>query len=70
MGGEEGEATRDKSYSSRGQSLAVGVWAHRQGTVEPYPSIRGAVSGLERQKEKHFKSVFLLLHAACSHSCR
>lgn len=44
---------RDDSYPSRGQSLAIRVRAHGQGTVEPYSSICSTVSALERQKENN-----------------
>lgn len=49
---EVGRGERGESYPSRWQSLAVRVWAHGQGTVEPYPSICSTVSGLELEKER------------------
>lgn len=56
-GGERAE--RDGSYPSRGQSLAVRVWAHGQGTVEPHTSICSSVSALEEEKEREtFLSIF------------
>lgn len=56
-----GEAGREESYPSRGQSLAVRVWAHGQGTVEPYTSIWSTVSALEggRETERHSVLFFL-----------
>lgn len=54
-----GEAGRDESYPSRGQSLAVRVWAHGQGTVEPYTSIWSTVSALEGgEKQKDIQYFF------------
>lgn len=50
-----GWGARHDSYPSRGQSLAIRVRAHGQGTVEPYSSICCTVSALERQKEKNKK---------------
>lgn len=43
---------REESYPSRGQSLAVRVWAHGQGTVEPYTSICTTVSALENEEDE------------------
>lgn len=56
-----GEAGRDESYPSRGQSLAVRVWAHGQGTVEPHTSIWSTVSALEGggEKQKNIQYFFL-----------
>lgn len=55
-----GEAGREESYPSRGQSLAVRVWAHGQGTVEPYTSIWSTVSALEggERNRKTFSTFF------------
>lgn len=46
---------RDESYPSRGQSLAVRVWAHGQGTVEPHTSICSTVSALEEEEREREK---------------
>lgn len=43
---------RNESYPSRGQSLAVRVWAHGQGTVEPDTSVCSTVSVLEEEEQK------------------
>lgn len=48
----EDKTGRDESYPSRGQSLAVRVWAHGQGTVESHTSIRSNVSALEEEEER------------------
>lgn len=50
--GVRGEAERDESYPSRGQSLAVRVWAHGQGIVEPHTSICSTKSALEEERER------------------
>lgn len=54
--------SRGESYPSRGQSLAVRVWAHGQGTVESHTSICSTVSVLEgeieREKESAYLSIF------------
>ncbi len=55
------KAGRDESYPSRGQSLAVRVWAHGQGTVEPHTSICSTVSALEEEREREILSVFYSL---------
>lgn len=52
-----GEAGRSESYPSRGQSLAVRVRAHGQGTVEPHTSICSTVSALE-EEEREILSMF------------
>lgn len=48
----EEKTGRDESYPSRGQSLAVRVWAHGQGTVESHTSICSNVSALEEERER------------------
>lgn len=54
---------RGESYPSRGQSLAVRVGAHGQGTVEPHTSICSAVSALEERKKRGFQYSFLISDA-------
>lgn len=49
----ERRGKRNDSYPSRGQPLAIRVWAHGQGTVEPHASISGRVSVLWRQKDNN-----------------
>lgn len=41
-----GWGEKDESYPSRGQPLAIRVWAHGQGTVEPHASVCSSVSVL------------------------